>query len=59
MKRHGLILIISLISLSVFAGQVSKHGALKVEGTQLVDSKGSPVMLRGDRKSTRLNSSHT
>ena len=47
MKRFGLLLIILFISLQVFAGPVSKHGALKVEGVQLVDSKGSPVVLRG------------
>ena len=47
MKRFGLLLIIVIISLPVFAGPVSKHGALKVEGVQLVDSNGSPVMLRG------------
>ena len=47
MKRYTLLFIIFLVSLSVFAGPVSKHGALKVEGVQMVDSKGQPVMLRG------------
>ena len=53
MKRNIISLIIIIICLlcqsggSVFAGPVSKHKQLKVNGVQLTDSKGNPVVLRG------------
>ena len=47
MKRIGLLLTVLLFSVVVFAGPVSQHGALKVNGVFLVDSKDAPVVLRG------------
>lgn len=48
MKRHFVLLYIFCIISSVVAAQpVRKHGALKVEGTQLKDEHGKPFVLRG------------
>jgi endoglucanase len=46
-RRLALLYIYSLISIIVVAQPVKKHGALKVEGTQLKDAQGKPVVLRG------------
>jgi len=47
MKRSSIILALFLIGIAVFAGPVSKHGKLKVDGVKLVDAGGNPVVLRG------------
>jgi len=47
MKRYSIIIALLVASISVFAGPVSKHGKLKVEGLKLVNAKGEPVVLRG------------
>ena len=36
-----------LLSMALYSQPVKKHGALKVEGTKLVDKEGKPVLLRG------------
>lgn len=46
-KRLALLSIYSIISIVVVAQPVKKHGALKVEGTQLKDAQGQPFVLRG------------
>ena len=47
MKRYIVLFLLLFIGLAVFAGPVSKHGKLRVEGVQMVDAKGEPVVLRG------------
>lgn len=47
MKRIIFILFAAWISISVYAGAVSKHGQLKVQGIHLVDKNNQPVVLRG------------
>ena len=43
-----LFIIILLVSMSAVQAQpVKKHGQLKVDGLQLVDEKGAPIVLRG------------
>lgn len=45
--KHILIVFFLLTAGLVLAQPVKKHGALKVDGTKLVDKDGKPVMLRG------------
>jgi len=47
MKKNLLIILAIGISISIYAGPVSKRGQLKVQGIHLVDKKGQPVVLRG------------
>ena len=52
MKKYALLLILILLGSGVFAQAaapnfVQTHGQLSVRGTQLVDAKGEPVVLRG------------
>ncbi|MEO8405835.1 MAG: glycoside hydrolase family 5 protein [Chitinophagaceae bacterium] len=47
MKKGYSLLYIVLLSASVIAQPVKKHGQLKVTGTQLMDEHGQPVVLRG------------
>lgn len=47
MKRYSLLMTILFVGLAVFAGPVSRHGKLRVDGLKLVDAKGEPVVLRG------------
>jgi len=47
MKRIIFIIFAAWISISVYAGPVSKHGRLKVQGVHLVDKNNQPVVLRG------------
>lgn len=47
MKRFLLLACIVQLSLISLAQTVSKHGKLKVSGTQLVDEQGQPLVLRG------------
>jgi len=47
MKRIIFVIFAAWISISVYAGQVSKHGQLKVQGVHLVDKNNQPVVLRG------------
>jgi endoglucanase len=47
MKKVLSLLCVFFFTSTSFAQFVSKHKQLRVEGTQLVDVKGSPVMLRG------------
>jgi len=42
-----LIVLIIGMDISIYAGSVSKHGQLKVQGVQLVDENNQPVVLRG------------
>jgi endoglucanase len=46
MKYSGLFVLLLTGSVA-FAGPVSKHGQLKVDGVRLVDVDGEPVVLRG------------
>jgi endoglucanase len=45
--RPVTVLMFILLSVALFAQPVKKHGALKVEGTKLVDKDGKLVLLRG------------
>jgi len=47
MKKNVLFLFMICLSMTGFAQMVSKHGQLKVTGTQLVDMYDRPVVLRG------------
>src|ERR1043165_4642947 len=47
MIKHLLAALCILLVLSVTAQPVKEHGQLKVEGTQLKDAHGNPVVLRG------------
>lgn len=47
MKRFLLLACIVQLSLLSFGQTVSKHGKLKVSGTQLVDEQDQPLVLRG------------
>jgi len=47
MKRIVFIILFVGITLSIYAGPVSKHGQLKVQGVHLVDKNNQPVVLRG------------
>jgi len=47
MKRIIFIIFAAWISISIYAGPVSKHGQLKVQGVHLVDKNNQPVVLRG------------
>jgi len=47
MKKTGSVFILVFIIFSSFAQTVKVNGALKVEGTKLVNQKGQPVVLRG------------
>lgn len=47
MKRFLLLTCIVQLSLLSFGQTVSKHGKLKVSGTQLVDEQDQPLVLRG------------
>jgi endoglucanase len=52
MKKYLLLIVLSLPASGVFAQAdtatfVQTHGQLSVQGTQLVDAKGEPVVLRG------------
>ncbi len=47
-KTHSFIfLLICLLSITVHAQPVKKHGFLKVEGIQFIDQHNQPVILRG------------
>ena len=41
------LLLLLFVEVIVFAGPVSKHGKLKVDGLNLVNAQGDPVVLRG------------
>lgn len=48
--KNTILSVIAVFALSLSAAAqspVERHGQLRVEGTQLVDSKGAPVQLRG------------
>lgn len=48
--KNTILSVIAALALSLSAAAqspVERHGQLRVEGTQLVDSKGAPVQLRG------------
>ena len=48
--KNTILYVIAALALSLSAAAqspVERHGQLRVEGTQLVDSKGAPVQLRG------------
>lgn len=48
--KNTILSVIAVFALSLSAAAqspVERHGQLRVEGTQLVDSKGTPVQLRG------------
>lgn len=48
--KNTILSVIAVLALSLSAAAqspVERHGQLRVEGTQLVDSKGAPVQLRG------------
>jgi endoglucanase len=48
MKKHfSVLLVFCLLSAFIIAQPVKKHGALKVDGIQLKDQHGQPVVLRG------------
>ncbi|MDR0413738.1 MAG: glycoside hydrolase family 5 protein [Dysgonamonadaceae bacterium] len=47
MKKFALLITLLATGLAAYAGPVSKHGPLKVTGTQLTDQTGQPVVLRG------------
>jgi len=47
MKKIYLVFLLIAAFSMAFAQPVSKNGALKVEGTYLVNAKGQPVVLRG------------
>lgn len=47
MIKHLLAALCILVVVSVTAQPVKEHGQLKVEGTQLKDAHGNPVVLRG------------
>ena len=47
MKRIIFIIFAAWISISIYAGPVSEHGQLKVQGVHLVDKNNQPVVLRG------------
>ena len=46
-KTSALFLFVLLIHFSSVAQPVTRHGQLKVSGSQLVDQKGAPLVLRG------------
>ena len=47
MKRNLIIILVIGISISIYAGPVSEHGQLKVQGVRMVDKNNQPVVLRG------------
>jgi endoglucanase len=47
MKKIVLFAVLLFIGMATYAGPVSKHGQLKVEGTHLVDKNGQAITLRG------------
>ena len=47
MKKISFIFLSLVVSLSIYAGPVSEHGQLKVQGIHLVDKNNQPVVLRG------------
>jgi len=47
MKRIFFVIFTAWICVSIYAGTVSKHGQLKVQGVHLVDKNNQPVVLRG------------
>jgi endoglucanase len=47
MKKVFFVILISAMNISIYAGQVSKHGQLSVKGVHLVDKNEQPVVLRG------------
>jgi endoglucanase len=47
MKKILFLILTVAISISIYAGPVSKHGQLSVKGIQLVDKNDQPVVLRG------------
>ena len=47
MKKILFIILTVGISISIYAGPVSRYGQLKVKGVQLVDKNDKPVVLRG------------
>jgi len=47
MKRYCALLAFLMMGAAIFAGPVSKHGQLKVEGVRLLDAKGKQMVLRG------------
>jgi len=47
MKKIFFIIVAAWMSCSVYAGVVSKHGQLKVQGVHLLDKNNQPVVLRG------------
>jgi len=47
MKKIIFIILVLGINASIYAGPVSKHGQLKVQGVHLTDKNNQPVVLRG------------
>ena len=47
MKQLYLLLALLFTGMIVFAGPVTEHGKLKVDGLKLVNTNGEPVVLRG------------
>jgi endoglucanase len=47
MKRLTIILILALLSASAYCGPVEKHGKLSVNGSELDDERGKPIVLKG------------
>jgi endoglucanase len=47
MKKITGVIVLLVMGLAVYAGPVSRHGHLKVAGTQLTDQTGRAVVLRG------------
>ena len=47
MKKIFFIILALAISTTIYAGPVSKHGQLKVQGVHLTDKNNQPVVLRG------------
>jgi endoglucanase len=47
MKNITLFIMLLTVSYIAYAGPVSKHGQLRVDGKQLVDQNNQPVVLRG------------
>jgi endoglucanase len=47
MKARMIFLVLAMSVMGVYAQPVKRHGALRVEGTKLVDKNGKTVVLRG------------
>ena len=47
LKTTLIIILVIGMNISIYAGPVSEHGQLKVQGIYLVDKNDQPVVLRG------------